>query len=83
MNTNFGCLELVLLRIGPNAFWGVLKILFFNINLQTIVKSAMSTLSNVKTRRGGTNPLDAGLTSNVLSEAGQTATGVSVKNAQT
>lgn len=43
----------------------------------------MSTLSNVKTRRGGTTPPDAGLTSNVLSEAGQTATGVSVENART
>lgn len=42
----------------------------------------MDTLSNVNTRRGGTEPPHAGFTSNVFPEAESSQTGVSVRYAQ-
>lgn len=46
------------------------------------MKTNMSTLSNVNTRRGGNTPPNAGFTPNVFPKAQSSQTGVSVKYAQ-
>ena len=50
-------------------------------NQGTVYITDMNTLSDVDIRRGGTDPLNAGLTSDVLPKAQSSLTGVSVRYA--
>lgn len=50
-------------------------------NQGTVYITDMNTLSDVDIRRGGTDPLNAGLTSDVLPKAQSSPTGVSVRYA--